>query len=656
MDGQFTTAWPPGDAVPPLHRIEPSGPARGRLQAIAERLSLGPFPADPAQAGQIRAAQIAAIRRLTPLAMLAAGLALLLLLVVLGRDAALRPPLLLWGGAVLVGVLYSLRGRIPARSRPSPTPAAQPASPRAIRRATLHAGLCAAPWALLPVLTLPDAPLTAQILVVGLCAVLMLFGGFVLAPVPLAACCYVGLVTAGTVSALWAEGTPLHLGLAALFCLAALTVGVHLVSHSRLFVARCLAEARLCAEVSARTTAQASAEQAQLLTALGEMAGGMAHDFNNILHLVAGNAAVIAHRLDTSAEAPLDGDGAGQVRQLAGAILDAAERGGAISRRLLTFARPERLLAETLDPAAFLEDAGRLLRPLLDRRITLRIEAAPGLPRLLANRAQLEIVLVNLATNARDAMPDGGSLVLAAAPEGRPVFGADRQVTPGGFLRLSVRDTGAGMDAATLARAAEPFFTTKPPGRGTGLGLALAKGFAEQSGGGFAIDSAPGLGTTVMLWLPATLAPAAAPPAAAPPAAFAGGLPAAQPGCPACHVLVVDADAAVRYSTIRSLADAGYVVSAADNGAAALAGLDRGEAVDLLLTDYAMADMTGVALINAAHRRRPGLPAILLTGYMGEVPAAETDAAFIVLRKPMPPAELAARLAAILPVRHGVTG
>lgn len=244
-------------------------------------------------------------------------------------------------------------------------------------------------------------------------------------------------------------------------------------------------------------TTQARLAQAQRLEALGQLAGGIAHDFNNVLQAVQGGTALIERR-------PGDVDG---VRRFARMVLDAAERGAAVTRRLLVFSRRGDLRAEPVDAADLLTNMREVLAHTLGAGIGIRVDATVGLPPLLADKSQLETVLVNLATNARDAMAGAGTLVLAAAAETPAQDDAPRHpvnLKAGSYLRLSMSDTGTGMDAGTLARASEPFFTTKPPGKGTGLGLAMARGFAEQSGGGLHIESTPGRGTTVRLWFPIT--------------------------------------------------------------------------------------------------------------------------------------------------------
>lgn len=245
--------------------------------------------------------------------------------------------------------------------------------------------------------------------------------------------------------------------------------------------------------VAAREAALARATQGERMQALGLLAGGVAHDFNNVLQAVSGYAEIIERR----------GGDAATTRRLAQLTIDAAARGTSITRRLLAFSRRDALQAELIDAASMLTGLQEILGHTLDPAVAVHTKAAPGLPRLFADKQQLETVLLNLATNARDAMPDGGSLTMIAAEEA-VLDGATHAagLAPGRYVRLSVVDTGAGMSAATLARVAEPFFTTKSAGKGTGLGLSMAKGFAEQSGGRFAIESRLGFGTMVTLWMP----------------------------------------------------------------------------------------------------------------------------------------------------------
>ncbi|MFL5279948.1 MAG: PAS domain S-box protein, partial [Rhodopila sp.] len=231
--------------------------------------------------------------------------------------------------------------------------------------------------------------------------------------------------------------------------------------------------------------------QAQKGQALGQLASGIAHDFNNILQAVEGAATLIERR-------PTDLD---RVKRLARLAIDATIRGGSITQRLLSFARRGEFHPERLPTADILANVREVLAHTLGTSIIVHSITPPDVPPIIADRGQFETALVNLGTNARDAMPEGGTIILRAAPE---FAGADHpaRLTPGNYVRLSITDTGIGMDGTTLARATEAFFTTKPPGQGTGLGLPMVKSFTEQSGGAMSVTSTPGAGTTVTLWLP----------------------------------------------------------------------------------------------------------------------------------------------------------
>jgi nitrogen-specific signal transduction histidine kinase/CheY-like chemotaxis protein len=390
-----------------------------------------------------------------------------------------------------------------------------------------------------------------------------------------------------------------------------------LCCNAHLFVEHFLAVARLKAEITAREQAQAEVARSQRMSALGTLAGGVAHDFNNILQSVTGNATLLARRAGDPRQA----------RLLARSILDAAERGGAISRRLLSFARQDALSAEPVAIGAILHNAAELLEHTLHRSITLGVYAPADLPAVLADKAQLETVLVNLAANARDAMPRGGTLSFHAIPQVVGECGIGPNLPSGRYVRLEVIDNGVGMDAATLARACEPFFTTKPQGKGTGLGLAMAHRFAEQSGGAMSIASEPGLGTVVTLWLPQSLEVA--------PAMRPGFVP-PQIAAETRRVLVVDDDTDVRESLVRTLEDAGFDAFGVAHAAVAKDLVERGLDIDLIITDFSMPGIDGIELLEDVQARRPDLPAILLTGLVGDV-IEGSCARFVVLQKPVGP-------------------
>jgi len=262
-------------------------------------------------------------------------------------------------------------------------------------------------------------------------------------------------------------------------------------------------EARVAEAVAARQAAQASLNQAQRMQALGQLASGVAHDFNNVLQAIGGALFLIAQRPDDPS----------RVARFAALAENAAFRGADITGRLLSLSRRVELRTAPVNPAPLLSGMAEILSHTLDANIAISVEARLDLPPLLADRGQLETVLINLATNARDAMPGGGTLKLSATLDrgmGTSGHGKNSEAAaPNGYILIQVSDTGEGMDAATLARASEPFFTTKAAGCGTGLGLAMASSFANQSGGALQIDSVLGKGTTVHLWLPCAGAAAA---------------------------------------------------------------------------------------------------------------------------------------------------
>jgi CheY-like chemotaxis protein len=271
------------------------------------------------------------------------------------------------------------------------------------------------------------------------------------------------------------------------------------------------------------------------------------------------------------------------------------------------------------------------------------------MPACIADPGQLETSLIKLATNARDAMPQGGRLLLSSTSE-TVATQHPAGLDPRRYVRFSVADTAIGMDAATLARAAEPFYTTKAAGAGTGLGLSMVKGFAEQSGGGLSIASTPGQGTTVTFWLPEAHVDAAAPRPA--PTRVPDELPCVEHGTRPIQVLLVDDEAPVREALAMQLQDAGSIILAASGGREALDLLDGGEPVHVLVADLSMPGMDGLGVIRAVNERLPDLPALLLTGYAGDggtlARRLATDGSFSLLRKPASARDLVGRLHTLL--------
>ena len=405
-------------------------------------------------------------------------------------------------------------------------------------------------------------------------------------------------------------------------------------------------EARVQKEVAAREAAQTRAAQSERLAALGQLAGGIAHDFNNVLQAIVGAASLIERRRKDEVA----------VRRLVRITLHSAERGASITRRLLAFGHRSNLQAEAVDANAVLANLRAVLVETLGAGIDVRMRPDADRPVLVADKGQLETALLNLATNARDAMPNGGALLLSLGTESVAEGKAHRAgLSAGQYVWISVADSGTGMDDGTLNRATEPFFTTKGVGVGTGLGLSVVKGFVEQSGGGMAIASTPGRGTTVTLWLPRAVGVPDVPSPALEDESVpdATASPAGQPA--RTTVLVVDDEDVIREMIAEHLEANGFAVLTARNGSEALACLGGNGTVDVLLTDLSMPGMDGLAVIRAAQARRPGLPAVLLTGY------AEDDAAlairgavsgsFSLLRKPLRAAQLVERIRSLLPAR-----
>jgi PAS domain S-box-containing protein len=397
-------------------------------------------------------------------------------------------------------------------------------------------------------------------------------------------------------------------------------------------------EQRVREEIAAREAAQQRAAHAERMHALGQIAGGIAHDFNNVLQAVSGGAALIERRPEDAA----------RVVRNARMVIDAARRGAAITNRLLAFSRRGDLRAENVDVAALLTDMAEVGTHTLGGSIACAVDVSSGLPPLVADRGQLETVLINLATNARDAMPQGGTLTFSGGLEmvsaGLP---HPAGLPPGSYIRIEVSDTGHGMDRAVLNRATEPFFTTKEPGKGTGLGLAMAKDFVGQSGGSLSINSAVGKGTRIILWLPA----APVPDVSEPDRNDRGHVAA-----DGARVLLVDDDSIVRGVLTLSLEDAGYAVHAVDGCAAAMAWIEQGERVDILVTNLTMPGEDGLTVIRRAQKQRLNLPAILLTGFAGDGAALAVggaiSGAFSFLRKPVSGTQLVDRINALLMSRR----
>jgi PAS domain S-box-containing protein len=388
-------------------------------------------------------------------------------------------------------------------------------------------------------------------------------------------------------------------------------------------------------DVTERRELDERLRQSQKLEAVGQLTGGIAHDFNNLLTVILGNAELLGLQLREQPDA----------RRAADTIVHAAGRGAELTKRLLAFARRQALQPRVIDVGQLVAGMDALLRRTLSESIDIAVSRAGDAWTVEVDPVQLETAILNLAINARDAMPHGGQLAITIA---NAVVGADdaerNDVRPGDYVCVAVTDTGHGMPADVVAQAFEPFFTTKEVGKGSGLGLSMVYGFVTQSGGHARIESREGEGTTVSLFLPRAGAPVTADTPD-----MAATLPTGDE-----HVLVVEDDELVREFATALLTALGYRVSAAANGPEALEFLGRDPTVQLLFTDVVMpGGMNGRELATAARRIRPTLPVLLTSGYMGEglVHAGRVDRDLDLLGKPYRQDALAAKVRAVLDAR-----
>jgi CheY-like chemotaxis protein len=372
--------------------------------------------------------------------------------------------------------------------------------------------------------------------------------------------------------------------------------------------------------------------QSQRLEGMGKLTGGIAHDFNNLLGVIIGNAEVLLDALQSRSEE------AEQARE----ILNSALSGAELTRRLLAFARRQPLQPRRIDLNSLLQGQVGMLRRILGETIDVTASLAPDLWMVSADPSQIGDALLNLALNARDAMPQGGRLTVATTNlqlDASDEPGSGDAMT-GEYVALAVTDTGAGMPPEVVAQATEPFFSTKPPGLGSGLGLSMIYGFARQSGGQLLIDSEVGVGTTVRLYLPRA-------PAADIDRLVATGAAVPRPGGDGT-ILLVDDNTTLRDVARRNLAAMGYSVTLADNGPAAMALLRSGAHFDLLFSDVVMPQgMNGYELAEAARALQPGLRVLLTTGYTEDAGGLDHQGPPI-LHKPYRRHELAKAIRAAL--------
>ncbi|MCW3849605.1 PAS domain S-box protein [Sphingomonas sp. LB-2] len=389
-------------------------------------------------------------------------------------------------------------------------------------------------------------------------------------------------------------------------------------------------------DVTGRKQAEAALRQAQKLEAIGQLTGGVAHDFNNLLAVIIGNLELLRKRLP----------GDPKTLRMLDSAYEGAQRGASLTQRLLAFARRQDLRPEPVDVPELVRGMTSLLRRSLGPQVRVETHFPLDLPLARVDAHQLEMALLNLAVNARDAMPDGGVVDITASEH---CAGMDEELAPGRYVKLAVADTGAGMDAETLAHAIEPFFTTKDVGKGTGLGLPMVQGLAAQSGGRLVLCSAPGRGTSAELYFPV----------AEPVREERRMVPRrAAPRAPekAMTVLLVDDDALVLANTAAMLDDLGHGVVLAASGLEALDRLRAGERIDAVITDHLMPGMTGSELAAAIRSEWPELPVLLISGLFNL--ECEVTRGLANLAKPFTQEALAAALrdlaasASVIPLRR----
>jgi signal transduction histidine kinase/CheY-like chemotaxis protein len=395
------------------------------------------------------------------------------------------------------------------------------------------------------------------------------------------------------------------------------------------------ANEQLRREIAERRQVEAALQQAQKMEVIGQMTGGVAHDFNNLLTAVLGNLELATRRgKDENIERYLEG------------ATQAAQRGAKITSQLLAFSRTQRLQTEPIDLNAIVTEMGDLLFRTIGATVRIETVLERRLWQANADPSQIESVILNLAVNARDAMPDGGRLTITTANAPAQDKGKPAELSPGDYVTVSVSDTGTGMTEEVLRKAFEPFFTTKPVGSGTGLGLSQVYGIAKQSGGTVTMDTRLGKGTTVRVYLPRTIAVPAIHAADAPQHAVLRRHEA--------RILVVDDDKDVRQLAVSCLETLGYRVLAADGGHWAVQIASSDDRIDMVLMDIAMPEITGVEAMEAILKKRPGLPFLYMTGYVG--PTKLDPSEHRVLKKPFTIAELAAKVEELLFPGEGAGG
>jgi signal transduction histidine kinase len=392
---------------------------------------------------------------------------------------------------------------------------------------------------------------------------------------------------------------------------------------------------QLIEQVTRREAAESQLRQAQKMEAIGQLTGGIAHDFNNMLGVIMGAHDLAARRLQK---------GDFNIQRFLSAAIAAAERAATLTQRLLAFARQQPLSPQRIDANKMIVNMSDLLHSTLGEQIQIETVAAAGLWTVHADSQQLENAIINIAINARDAMPDGGKLTIETANAylDEAYCRQNPEVQPGQFAMIAISDTGVGMPPEVAARAFDPFFTTKAAGKGTGLGLSQVYGFVKQSQGHIKVYSEPGAGTSVKIYLPRHMGDAQelkrelADPV--------------RTGERSEIILVVEDDSLMRRLAADALHELGYTVFEAESAADALATLDRVADVKLLFTDVVMPNINGKRLADEAMRRRPGLKVLFTTGYTANavVHGGVLDQGVNFIVKPFTLDQIAAKVRAVL--------
>jgi two-component system cell cycle sensor histidine kinase/response regulator CckA len=409
-------------------------------------------------------------------------------------------------------------------------------------------------------------------------------------------------------------------------------IDVEVSSHTLDFLGR-PAELVLAHDVTERLRLEEQVRQSQKMEAVGRLAAGVAHDFNNLLTVIGGHGVLLQEKLDEDSEFATDID----------EIVKAADRAAQLTRQLLAFSRQQVLNAQVIDLNAVVRDVARMLRRLVGEHVAFTTKLGEPLGNVRADPGQIEQVIFNLAVNARDAMPRGGTLTLETSNVilGEPYVDSHFGVRPGPYVVLAVSDTGTGMDPETQKSIFEPFFTTKPKGEGTGLGLSTVYGIVKQSGGNVWVYSEPGRGTTFKVYLPAVNAPlestATSPTTAAPRGSET--------------ILLVEDEDSLRRLARTVLESRGYRVLAASSGPEALELLaSHTGSIDLLLTDAVMPGMSGRALLHRVREAYPGMRVLVMSGYSDDAITSqgELDPGTAFLQKPFVPNMLVRKVREVL--------